>query len=140
MQPDRSVPRAAPARRLLDAARAELAALVRDPFLFVVVGVLLLKSMLVVTLINNPDSSVLDIDHFEDYATSRTIFVSFIVIPCSLGLLLRGRGRLAYYLALDLAFSLLMLADLWYFRTYSTFLSFLLWQAAISAYTTISFF
>lgn len=128
VQPDRSVSRAASARRLLEAVRAELTSLVQDPFFFVMVVVLLLKSMMVVTLINNPDHSALNTAHFEDYETSRTIFVSFIVIPVSLGFLLRGRGRLTYYVALDLALSLLMLVDLWYFRTFSTFLSFLLWQ------------
>ncbi len=125
---NQSTPDPAPVGRRLGFVRAQLAPLLRDPFFFVTVVLLLLKSMLVVTLINNPDHSVLDTDHFQDYQTSRTIFISFVVIPVSFGFLLRGRGRLAYYVALDLAFSLLMLGDLWYFRTYSTFLSFLLWQ------------
>ncbi len=123
-----SVSKRSPARRWHERVIGQLGALFRDPFFFVTVALLLLKSMLVVTLINNPDHSVLDTDHFEDYETSLAIFISFIVIPVSLGFTLRGRARLAYYAALDVAFSLLLLADLWYFRTFNTFLSFLLWQ------------
>jgi phosphoglycerol transferase MdoB-like AlkP superfamily enzyme len=109
-------------------ALAQLAALLGDPFFFVTTGLLFVKSWIAVLLINNPDHSVLDLDYRYAYYTSSAIFVSFIVVPLSLGFMLKGRHRLAYYLALDGAFSLLMIADIWYFRAYSTFLSFLLWQ------------
>jgi phosphoglycerol transferase MdoB-like AlkP superfamily enzyme len=103
-------------------------ALARDPFFFLTGVVLLIKSLMAVLLINNPDHSVLDPGYLQSCEVSVPIFVSFIAIPLSFGLLVKGRRRLAYYLALDGAFSLLMVADLWYFRAYSTFLSFMLWQ------------
>ena len=120
--------RKALARSWSVATAAQLHALVRDPFFFLTGAVLLIKSFMAVLLINNPDHSVLDISYLDSYEYSVPIFVSFIAIPLSLGLLVKGRSRLAYYLALDGAFSLLMIADLWYFRAYSTFLSFMLWQ------------
>ena len=107
---------------------AQLDALARDPFFFAVAGIMLLKSFMAVLLINNPDHSSLDTAYLHSYAFSVPIFVSFIAIPVSGGLLVRGRRRLAYYLGLDASFSLLMIADLWYFRAYNTFLSFMLWQ------------
>jgi lipoteichoic acid synthase len=112
----------------LGATRAQFLALLRDPFFFLTVGLLFLKSWLAVLLINNADHSALDLSYRDSYNTSSVIFISFIAIPVSLGFLLRARSRLAYYLALDGALSLLMIGDIWYFRAYSTFLSFLLWQ------------
>jgi len=110
------------------AALAQLAGLGRDPFFFLVVAILVVKSFAAVVLINNPDHSVLDLAYLHSYEFSVPIFVSFIAIPAALGLLVNGRRRLAYYLALDGALSALLIADLWYFRAYSTFLSFMLWQ------------
>ncbi len=109
-------------------AAAQLAALARDPFLFLTVALLVLKSYMAVLLINNPDHSALDTGYLDAYRTSLPIFVSFVAIPAALGLLVRGRRRLAWYLGLDLACSLLLIADLWYFRAYRTFLSLMLWQ------------
>ncbi len=120
--------RMALARRCREAVLAHLTVLLRDPFFFLTIGLLFLKSWLAVLLINNPNHSVLDLEHLHDYTTSPAIFISFIVIPISLGFLLKGRSRLAFYLGLDGAFSLLMVADIWYFRAYNTFLSFLLAQ------------
>ncbi len=107
---------------------AGLAELGRDPFFFIVGLVLLAKSLAAVALINNPDHSALDLSHLDDYEYSLAVFVAFIALPLSAGFLLRGRARLAYYLGADAAFSLLMIADLWYFRAYKTFLSARLWQ------------
>ncbi len=120
--------RGSPVRRWFGTTRAQFLALLRDPFFFLTVGLLFLKSWLGVLLINNPDHSALDLYYLDSYNTSPVIFVSFIVVPVSLGFLLRARSRLTYYLALDGALSLLMIGDIWYFRAYSTFLSFLLWQ------------
>ncbi|MGD1147983.1 MAG: LTA synthase family protein [Thermoanaerobaculaceae bacterium] len=128
MQPDEPSGRKIFARRWRAAAAAQVSALARDPFFFLTGLALLVKSFMAVLLINNPDHSVIDIGYLHSYEFSVPIFVSFIAIPISFGLLVRGRYRLAYYLALDGAFSLLMIADLWYFRAYSTFLSFMLWQ------------
>ncbi len=106
----------------------QVTALVRDPFFFLTCGLLLAKSVLAVCLINNPDHSVFDPSHWYDYETSTTIFVAFVVMAAGGGLALRGRARLAYYVALDGLASLLLVADIWYFRAYTTFLSFVLWQ------------
>ncbi len=94
------------------------------------VGLLFLKSWLAVLLINNPDHATVSLDHRYDYTTSWVIFLGFIVIPVSLAFLLTGRRRLAYYVAIDVGYSLLMIADVWYFRAYNTFLSLLLAQEA----------
>ena len=107
---------------------ARLAPVWRDPFFFVTILDILGKEVLSITLINNADHSVIDWEQFGFYETSMTIFVSFIVVPVGLGFLLGGRKRLFYYLLLDLAVSLLLIFDLWYFRAHSTFLSFMLWQ------------
>jgi lipoteichoic acid synthase len=108
--------------------RSQATILLGDPFFFATVGLLLLKSLMAILLINNPDHSVLDTGYYDDFKISFVIFISFIVIPVAPGFLFRGRRRLAYYLVVNAALSLLLIADLWYFRAYSTFLSFLLWQ------------
>jgi lipoteichoic acid synthase len=110
----------------------QLVTLVRDPFSFMMVVVLLAKSWLAVVLINNPNHSVLNPAHIEDYETSLVIFVGFIVVPVALGFLFRGRSRLAYSLVLDSLLSALLITDVWYFRAHSTFLSFLLWQEVVN--------
>jgi lipoteichoic acid synthase len=116
------------ARRWLEIVLAETGALWRDPFFFVTVALLLLKSYMAVLVINNPGHAAIALARFDDYGMSIVIVLGFIAIPVALGFLLRGRGRLVYYLALDAAFSLLLIADLWYFRAFSTFLSILLRQ------------
>jgi lipoteichoic acid synthase len=122
------MPSVSSASRWLGAARAPLTALAHDPFFFLTVGLLFVKSRVAVLLINNPDHSAINLDYLSSYETSLVIFIAFIAIPVSLGFLFRGRSRLAYYLSLNGTFSLLMIGDLWYFRATSTFLSFLLWQ------------
>ena len=57
-----------------------------------------------VLLIDDPDHSVLDTGYLHSYEYSVPIFASFIGVPLALGLLVEGRPRLAYYLALDRAF------------------------------------
>ena len=116
------------ARRGLEIVLAEIAALWRDPSFFVTVALLVLKSYMAVLVINAPGHAAITLARFDDYDTSIVIFLGFISVPAAFGFLLRGRSRLVYYLALDAAFSLLLIADLWYFRVYSTFLSILLWQ------------
>ncbi len=128
MQQDEPRSRHASARRWRSAVVEQLLALARDPFFFLTGAILCLKSLAAVMLINNPNSSALDTASLDAYEYSPAIFVAFIAIPLSIGLWLRGRARLAYYLALDGAFSLLLVADLWYFRSYKTFLSVRLWQ------------
>ncbi|MBZ5590469.1 MAG: LTA synthase family protein [Acidobacteriia bacterium] len=128
MPPEGSQTGSSPGRRWLGFATAQISALARDPFFWLTGILLLAKSFMALLLINNPDHSVLDAGYLSSYDFSVPIFVSFIAVPLSFGLLLKGRLRLAYYLALDAAFSVLMIADLWYFRAYSTFLSFMLWQ------------
>ena len=100
----------------------------RDPFFFLTIALLLAKSYMAVLMINHPGHAAISLAHFDDYDTSIVIFAAFIAIPAAFGFLVRGRGRLVCYLALDAAFSVLLIADLWYFRAYNTFLSILLWQ------------
>jgi phosphoglycerol transferase MdoB-like AlkP superfamily enzyme len=121
-------PRTPRARTFVPALRSQAAVLLSDRFFFLTVGLLLVKSLMAMLLINNPDHSVLDTGYYDDFQISYVIFIAFIVIPLAPGFLLRGRSRLVYYLAVNGALSLLLIADLWYYRAYSTFLSFLLWQ------------
>ncbi len=120
--------RATRAHRWLEIVLAEIGTLWRDPCFFVTAALLLLKSYMAVLVINHPGHAAIALARFGDYETSIVIYLGFIAIPVALGFLLRGRGRLVYYLALDAALSLLLIADLWYFRAFSTFLSILLWQ------------
>jgi len=99
-----------------------------DPLVVVFVGVITLKAYLAVALINNPNHAVLDIAHLQDYTTQPLIFNGFSLVPLALGSLFKGRSRLIFYLVVDLLISLLLVADIWYFRATSTFLSFLLCQ------------
>ncbi len=115
-------------RRAAGFARAQGGALARDPLFFATVALMVLKSYAAVLLINTPDHAALDLAYRDAYRTSLPIFASFIVVPAAAGLLIKGRGRLAWHLGLNLAFSLLLIADLWYFRAYRTFLSLMLWQ------------
>ena len=116
------------ARRALARVREAAAILLRDPLFLLTAAALVVKSYMAVLLLNAPGHAALDLGHLDDYDTSVVIFVAFAAIPASFAFLLRGRARLAFYLALDGAFSALLILDLWYFRAYSTFLSILLWQ------------
>jgi len=51
------------------------------------------------------------------------VYYSFILIMLSFSFLFKRRGHLIYLISFDLIFSLLTIADLWYYRGFSGFLS-----------------
>lgn len=90
------------------------------------VAAVVAKSFVAVCLINNPDHGELVRKAIWGYDTSEAVFTSFPLALFALALLLPGRLRTAYLLGADLVISLLLAADLCYYRAYNTFLSFVL--------------
>jgi lipoteichoic acid synthase len=87
---------------------------------------IVVKSFVAVCLINNPDHGVLVYEAVWGYDTSEAVFLSFPLALLALAFLLPGRWRLGYLLGVDALISLLLAADLCYYRAYNTFLSFVL--------------
>jgi lipoteichoic acid synthase len=105
-------------------------ALATDPLLPLLTVLITFKAYAAVALINNANHAVLKLSALENYTTQPLVFYAFSLVPLALGFCFQGRSRIWFYVAVDAALSLLLVADLWYFRASSTFLSFLLWQQA----------
>ena len=93
--------------------------------LFFLFGIFIwLKSLLFLALLHGKDSATLNISRMYFSPPPMLSHILFIVIIMSFGFLFYGRGRIAYYIIIDLLFALLLVGDLVYFRAYGGFLSF----------------
>ncbi|WP_034849074.1 LTA synthase family protein [Clostridium hydrogeniformans] len=93
--------------------------------LFFLFGIFIwLKSLLFLALLHGKDSATLNISRMYFSPPPTLSHILFIVIIMSFGFLFYGRGRIAYYISINLLFSLLLIGDLIYFRAYGGFLTF----------------
>jgi phosphoglycerol transferase MdoB-like AlkP superfamily enzyme len=94
-------------------------------FLPVIVTAILLqiKSMIFLSMLRTPNSASLSWEQM--YFTKPPIMahIACILLVISFGLLFKERGRIAYFLILDLFISILLLCDILYYRANGTFLS-----------------
>ncbi|TGE31731.1 LTA synthase family protein [Desulfosporosinus sp. Sb-LF] len=101
--------------------------LTRDAFVFFFTTLALLtKSILFIGLINNDNAtrfSFLKAFYSFSAPPSMLVYVSFIVIILSFSFLFKGRTRYWFLVSGNLFVSLLILADLMYYRGFSSFIS-----------------
>ncbi|MDU4952642.1 MULTISPECIES: LTA synthase family protein [Clostridium] len=92
--------------------------------LFLIVGFLIwLKTLMFLALIHGKDSATFNIARMYFSPPPFICHILFVVIIMAIGLCFKGRGRLAYYIIINLFVSMLLWADLVYYREYGGFLT-----------------
>lgn len=94
-------------------------------FLFTILA-MLSKSVLFLGLINNDNATEFDFTKaFYSFSSppSMEVYVSFIVIVLSFAFLCQNRTRLWLLIGCNTLFSILLVADLMYYRSYSSFVN-----------------
>jgi phosphoglycerol transferase MdoB-like AlkP superfamily enzyme len=83
----------------------------------------MLKSMIFLAMLRTPGSSSLDFKRM--YFTPPPIWahIACIILLLSISFLFKHKGRIRYLIILDVLISILLLADIWYYRVNGTFLS-----------------
>ncbi len=90
--------------------------------LYAVLSVLI-KSVIVVGIVNQTNFLIHSWIQVAYVVPTYSVYFSFMFIFLSFAFLLRERKRLWYIVAFDIACSLMLLFDLWYFRAFGTFIS-----------------
>ncbi|OLN28323.1 LTA synthase family protein [Desulfosporosinus metallidurans] len=93
---------------------------------FFTIAALLIKSVLFLGLINNDNATKFSFfKAFYSFSAPppMLVYVSFSVIILSFAYLFKGRARFWFLVTCDFLFSLLLLADLMYYRGFSSFIS-----------------
>lgn len=83
---------------------------------------ILIKSILSTALIVNDSSDIKNLNLLVLLA-GFVLYSTFVLITMSFSLLFKGRKRLWYLVILNLAFSVLLVFDIWYYRGFGAFLS-----------------
>ncbi len=83
----------------------------------------LLKSIALLGFIASDNLATIDISKAKQIISSVVVYACFIIALMCFSLLLKGRKRLWYLVIFNLAVSVLMIFDLWYYRGFSSFLS-----------------
>lgn len=94
-----------------------------DKLFFVFIVLLMAKSLLFLAMLHGKDSATLNISRMYFSPPPIICHILFVILLVSFGLWFVGRGRLYYYIIIDLLFSLLLIGDLISFRAYGGFLS-----------------
>ncbi|GKU32624.1 LTA synthase family protein [Clostridium folliculivorans] len=85
--------------------------------------ILMLKSMVFLAMLRTPNSSSLDFHKMYFTPPPMWAHIACVVLVISISFLFRSKGRIRYLIILDLLVSILLLADIWYYRANGTFLS-----------------
>lgn len=92
--------------------------------LFLIVGFLIwLKTLMFLALIHGKDSATFNIAQMYFSPPPFICHILFVVIIMAIGLCFKGRGRLTYYIIINLFVSMLLWSDLVYYREYGGFLT-----------------
>ena len=94
--------------------------------LFFTISALLIKSIIFLGLINNDNAAKISLfKAFYSFSAPppMLVYVAFSVIILSFAYLFKGRARFWFLFTCDVLFSLLLLADLMYYRGFSSFIS-----------------
>jgi lipoteichoic acid synthase len=96
---------------------------VLDKLSLYMVCILMIKSMLFLSMINTPNSSQVNILKMYLAPPPFITQIAFIVLIMSIAFLFKGKGRIIFYISIDLIISFLLIGDLLYFRASGSFLS-----------------
>ncbi|MDP4144347.1 MAG: LTA synthase family protein [Bacillota bacterium] len=108
---------------LLEGVKNSIVALYQNYLWLLTFLSIFIKSMLFLGLLPSTNAHNFDFNH-AFYATPHVgVFVCFILIFLSLALLLKGRIQQIYIILFNMIFTLLIIADLWYYRAFGNFIS-----------------
>lgn len=90
-----------------------------------IIGTLLIwiKTLLFLALLHGQNSATLNIRQMYFSVPPFISHILLVVIVMAIGICFKGRGRLVYYIIINLLISLMIWADLIYFRAYGGFLT-----------------
>ncbi|MDP4092308.1 MAG: LTA synthase family protein [Bacillota bacterium] len=109
--------------RILNSLKASTLNQLKDHLFHYTFVSVLLKSILVIALVVNSNYNLDSAGGMWGLIKGLITYVCFILPFMSFSLLLKGRKRLWYLVIFNLAFSVLLLFDVWYFRGFDDFLS-----------------
>jgi lipoteichoic acid synthase len=85
--------------------------------------IIFIKSIIFIGLIGSSEASTINLSNAFYGPPHYLIFSCFIIIPLSISFLFKGRKQLWYLLLLDIFTTIIILADLWYYRGFYNFLT-----------------
>lgn len=103
--------------------KENLQLLVKDILFFVTLLCLYLKSILFILLVNSEKATSFKVGWAFYGSPHLLVYLCFIIIFLSFSFLFKNRGKLLYFIAIDLLFTFLLLCDLWYFRGFNSFIT-----------------
>jgi phosphoglycerol transferase MdoB-like AlkP superfamily enzyme len=83
----------------------------------------MIKSMFFLSLIHSPNSAQINILKMYFAPPPFITQTAFIILLLSPAFLFKNKGRLIYYVSVNVAITLLLIGDLWYFRVSGNYLS-----------------
>lgn len=92
-------------------------------FLTVIIGTLF-ENILFILLLSDGNAVRINIKTALINVPPILVYIAFTLIPYSFGFLFKGRGRKLSFIAINLLISMLLIFDLWYYRSDSAFLNY----------------
>ena len=97
--------------------------LTKDTLFFITLLCLYLKSILFILLVNSEKATRFNVGGAFYGSAHLLVYLCFITIFLSFSFLLKNRGKLLYFIVINLLFTFLLLSDLLYFRGFNSFIT-----------------
>jgi lipoteichoic acid synthase len=95
----------------------------KDVLFFITLLSLFLKSILFILLINSEKATKFK-EAWAFYGDAHIlVYLCFIAIFLSFSFLFKNKGKLLYFLIINLIFTFILISDLWYFRGFNSFIT-----------------
>ena len=91
-------------------------------FIFILFS-MFIKTTLFIMLISDSKASKINFKQLFVGVPQVLVYIAFILIFISFIYLFKNKGRIIYVIILDLAFTILLIGDLWYYRGFGSFLN-----------------
>lgn len=98
--------------------------LFKDKFFLTATIGTLLEYVLFILLLSDGNAARIDFKTAIICVPPILVYVAFAIVPYSFGFLFKGRGQKIFMMIINMLVSVLMMFDLWYFRSNSTFLNY----------------
>lgn len=96
---------------------------IKDTLFFITLFSLYLKSILFVLLVNSEKATKFNAAGAFYGKAHILVYLCFITIFLSFSFLLKNKGKLLYFLIVNILFTFLIISDLWYFRGFNSFIT-----------------
>lgn len=96
---------------------------ITEKLFFLTVLLFLIKAILFISIISTPSAASFDIKAAFIKIPFISVYIAFITVFLSFSFLFKYKGKLLFLMITDMAYTVLLIGDIWYYRGFGAFVS-----------------